>query len=336
MSIDHKELSRIQRRIAERGGPMVSVAPTSPVAPLLLRLERVARSRASVLLWGEPGVGRRTLLRALHVLEGRKHRGPWVRLRAQLQSEAEILTALFGSDRDPALGKMGSGAIQQARGGTLLIENVEDLPARAQAWLCDALSCCGQAEGSALGNDRRRTDRGPPPRLVATMSLDPRQAVEDGDLREDLFYLLGVFEAEVPPLRRRRGDVLAWAQCFLEAANERHGLKVPGFTDDAQHTLARGSWMGNGPELRRAVEHAAVLAAGRAIGAGDLPGVSETVASDTGPRVIVPVGTTAEDAERRLIVATLEHTGYNKAEAARTLALDVKTVRNKLKTYGLS
>ena len=327
MAIERKELRDAVRDVVRRGGPMVAVAPTSPVAALLSRIRRIAASRASVLLWGEAGVGKKTLLRALHALSP-QHAGPLIRVRTELQPESELLTALFGPDHELAVGQIGSGALRDACGGTLLIEHVEDLPGRAQAWLCDALTT-----GALVASGPSAALQ--PPRLVATTSLDPRQAVEDGDLREDLFYMLTVFSAEVPPLRRRRSDVLAWAGCFLRAANQRHGLSVPGFTDDAAQSLARGSWLGNGPELRNAVEHAAVLAVDRPIGTPDLPGVTDSEPSAAPPRVVVPVGTTADDAERRLILATLEHTGFNKAEAARTLALDVKTVRNKLKSYGL-
>lgn len=330
MAIEPKRLRTLIRAISDGGGPEVAVAPTSPVAGLLDRFGRIARSHAPVLLWGEPGVGKTTLLQGLHALRG-PGSGPLVRLRPRLQTDAHALVSLFGEDRRVPPGTGRSGAVHEARGGMLLIDGIEDLCVRAQAWLYEDLTT--RARLAEAGGTDPTTAL---PRVVATARLDPRQAVEDGDLREDLYYLLAVVQAEVPPLRRRRSDVLAWAQCFLDGARHRFGLTVQGFTDQAVQALVRHPWLGNGPELRNAVERAAVMSDGGLIGVGELPTPDEVPPAVDVPRIVVPVGTTVDDAERRLILATLEHTGFNKAEAARTLALDVKTVRNKLKAYGVS
>jgi len=325
-------LTELVRRIAVRGGPTVAVSPDSSFAALLLNLERVALTRAAVILSGEPGTGKTLLARVVHSLAAEGDR-PFVRVRCSLRPETEILSVLFGTDRDPVSGRLGAGAVQRAVGGTLVLEGIEDLPMVAQTWLVDLIDASVDPIDASLGSAENTADRFP--RIVATSVLDPERAVEDADLQEDLYYLLGVFVGRVEPLRRRRSDLGALARHFLERANQRHGTRVPGITDDASTQLIRAPWHGNAPELRNVVERAAILAGHRRIGILDLPALPDPVAASSVQRLIVPVGTTAADAERRLILATLEHTGFNKAEAARTLALDVKTIRNKLRSYGL-
>lgn len=326
MRCDPHSLPALVRRVSERDGPEIAVSPDSPVGDLLSELDRVAITRAPLLLWGEPGVGRTTLAQAVHALGGGRD-GPFVRMRCTYQTEAELLGALFGRDRDPLRGRVGAGALHEARGGTLLLESLEDLPPRAQLWLCDALESAAD-QGPAGESDL--------PRVVGTSNSDPARSVEDGDLREELFYLLGVFVAEVPPLRRRRCDIPVLAHVFLERANRRLRLRASGFTEAAMAQLVRAPWSGNASELRNVVEHAALVAGDGLIGVRCLPRIGDGQAlSPSSPKVVVPVGTSAADAERRLILATLEHTGFNKAEAARTLQLDVKTVRAKLRAYGV-
>lgn len=325
MKRDPHSLSALVRRVAERDGPELAVSPDSPIGDHLSELERVATTRAPFLLWGEPGVGRTTLAQAVHALGGGRDR-PFVRLRCTYQTEAELLSALFGRDRDPLRGRVGAGALHEARGGTLLLESLEELPPRAQLWLCDVLEAAAN----------RGTDDADLPRVVGTSSTDPARSVEDGDLREELFYLLGVFVVEVPPLRQRRCDIPVLANLFLERANRRMRLRARGFTEAALAQLVRAPWSGNASELRNVVEHAALVAGTGLIGVRCLPRIGEGQAlAASSPKVVVPVGTSAADAERRLILATLEHTGFNKAEAARTLQLDVKTVRAKLRAYGV-
>jgi two-component system response regulator AtoC len=147
---------------------------------------------------------------------------------------------------------------------------------------------------------------------------------------------LGVFVAAVPPLRCRRSDIPVLAEHFLRRANAQLRLTARGFTEPATSALMRAPWLGNAFELRNVVEHAALVAGERLVGVECLPSLDPTASpSPSSPKVVVPVGTSAADAERKLILATLEHTGFNKAEAARTLDLDVKTVRAKLRAYGI-
>jgi len=325
MISDPQRTAAVVRRVSEHG-LCLAVSPESPVSLLLLKLDRVAATRAPVIIWGEPGVGRTTLARAAHAL-GDGHGHPFVRIRCAFQSEAELMGALFGLDRDPTRGRLGAGALREARGGTLLLESVEDLPARAQLWLCDVLESIVEEQDG---------DTAQLPRIVATSSVDPVRAVEDGDLREELFYLLGVFVASVPPLRKRRSDVPVLAEHFLRRANARMRLRATGFTEHAVKALVRAPWLGNASELRNVVEHAALVAGEGLVGVECLPPMSATARpSPASPKVVVPVGTSVADAERKLILATLEHTGFNKAEAARTLDVDVKTVRAKLRAYGV-
>lgn len=323
MIFDPQRIPALVRRVSKRSGLELATAPHSSLARLLLRLERVATTRVPIILWGEPGVGRATLARAVHAMDVSDR--PFVRVRCAFRAEADLATALFGAPGHAH--PLGSGAVHAAVGGTLHLESLEDLPIRIQLRLGDMLETIANHEmggGAAV------------PRVVATMTVEPSRAVEDGDLAEELFYLLGVFTAAVPPLRARRADIPLLAQHFLERANKRLGLDAAGFTEQAIAGLTRAPWHGNASELRNVVEHAALVAGSKAIGVRCLPALEPVSGrSPLSPKVVVPVGTSAAQAERELILATLEYTGFNKAEAARTLELDVKTVRSKLRSYGI-
>ena len=155
-------------------------------------------------------------------------------------------------------------------------------------------------------------------------------------MREDLYYRLAVFQINLPPLRRRRGDIPLLAQAFVGESNDRHQCEVEGLRDEALAALRVYNWPGNVRELRNVIERSVIVAGRGLIERSHLPPfLRDETAGDTedGEVIRVPVGTSARKAEKRLILETLKHVNYNKAEAARRLGLDVKTIRNKLARY---
>lgn len=173
-------------------------------------------------------------------------------------------------------------------------------------------------------------------RVIAATNRNPEEAMASGRLREDLYYRLAVFELVVPPLRERVEDLPLLCHAFIREFNKRHRTEVEGLRSSALACLERYNWRGNVRELRNLVERAVIVARSRWLEPSHFPAYvrnSDGVASDvsTTPAIVVPIGTPAAEAERQLILRTLEHCGNNKAEAARRLGLDVKTIRNKLK-----
>src|SRR5690606_16574895 len=171
-------------------------------------------------------------------------------------------------------------------------------------------------------------------RGLAATNQNPMAALQEGQLREDLFYRLNVFEIAVPPLRERKDDLPLLAQHFVREFNEKHGAEVYGLRDWTLDVLRAYRWPGNVRELRNLVERAVIVARSGWLEPGHFPAYMREAVQQQEPVVVVPVGTPAAEAERQLILKTLEHVGYNKAEAARRLQLDVKTVRNKLRAFG--
>ena len=296
------------RSIERQGGPRLAWYPDAPSVDVL---RTVGGRTAATLIHGEMGTGKRTLARALHTLGGGRHvvtvRG-W--RRGADAPDADMLSIVR--------------RWQDAAGGTLLIDEVADLREDDQ-WALTGLLEAQDARDDSLESEVR---------LICTSSVDPETAVEEGDLREDLFYRL-VFVCGLDPLRDRRAEIPPLARHFVRDANRRHGLRVEGLSAEATEALRNARWPGNLTQVRSSVRRACLLAESGRLQVHHLP---PSVRKDgTGPpeKIAISVGTTAAEAERRLILATLERTGFNKAEAARQLQLDVKTIRNKLRAYGI-
>ncbi len=167
-------------------------------------------------------------------------------------------------------------------------------------------------------------------RVVAATNAEPSEAVRQGKLREDLYYRLNVFAIRLPPLRERKDDIPLLVEAFIREFNARNNRSVTGTTDRVAQMFQRHDWPGNVRELRNVIERATIVARGSAIDVQDLP----PLASGTAPAPVAGVGlaagTTVDEAERKLIELTLEHTGGNKTRAADLLGISLKTLHNKL------
>ena len=317
----NRSLSDVLSGIQRAGGPSVAVGDDSPLGPILRELETLAATETPAVFWGEPGSGRRTLARTLHALS-RRREGPFVSYRSWTSAAAEVRSGLHSGSG------WNASVLAEAERGTLLVEDLGGLPAVDQAEIVahlDRVHMQDRVEGMGGGA-----------RVLAVASERPRSLVVDGDLSEELYHRLSVFVIKVPPLRTRPSDIVAVSRHVVRRANEIHRLAVRGFAEETLTHLQTAAWPGNVPELRKVVEHAAIRAGSGLICPDHLPGKRDGPNSASPPaHLVLPVGITAADAERRLVLATLEQTGFNKSEAARQLGMDVKTVRNKLKLYGL-
>ncbi len=293
-------------------------------------IREVAPTEATVLVTGESGTGKELTARAIRQLS-RRASGPFVAVNAAAIPEELVESEIFGHEKGAFTGasRMRRGCFELADGGTLLLDEIAEMPLALQPKLLRVLE---DGRVRRLGAARElEVDA----RIIAVTNRDPRRLVSEGGLREDLFYRLNVFAIDLPPLRARRGDLPLLAEHFISACNERHRTGVEGIREEALARLAGYDWPGNVRELRNAIERAVVLAKSGPIGAEHLPSyLDERHPRRGGGEVVLPVGTTVAEAERELILRTLEETGHNKAEAARRLGVDVKTIRNKLRSYG--
>jgi DNA-binding NtrC family response regulator len=309
-------------------GPLIGTSPA--MREVFALIESVASSDAAVLVSGESGTGKELVARAIHDGSSRRN-APFVAVNVAAIPEGLNESELFGHEKGAFTGAIAArpGCFELADTGTLFLDEVTEMPSALQPKFLRVLE---EGKLRRVGGTRSIPFD---VRLVTATNRNPEQAVEQGLLRRDLFYRLNVFPVVLPPLRDRKEDTLLLAQHFIRAFNAKHRASVEGLGVLAQEMVACYSWPGNVRELRNVIERAVILAKSGLITPSHLPPYLKGRATAADGGIVVPATATAAEAERLLILETLKRVGNNKAEAARQLGLDVKTIRNKLKTYGL-
>jgi len=327
-----EQTDALARQLSYQGvlGELVGGSPAMQAVFSLLR--QVAPSRAAVLLAGESGTGKELAARAIHTLSNRRT-APFVAVNCAALPETLIESELFGHEKGAFTGALERrlGCFELASGGTLLLDEIGDMPLPTQAKLLRVL------EDSRLRRLGGREEFQVDVRVIASTNKNLAEAIKRGAFREDLFYRLNVFPITLPPLRERREDIPALCTTLLAALNRKHGCRVTHVSQEALDCLAEYPWPGNVRELRNVLERAVILAAEGPIAKVHLgppvTGAPPAVGSaETG--VVLKVGTTVEEAEKALILQTLAYTRNNKTRAAEILGLSVKTLFNKLREYG--
>ncbi len=351
-----EETEGLRRQLSYQGVLGHLVGNSEPMHQVFSLIRQVAPTRAAVLITGESGTGKEMVARAIHQLSPRAN-GPFVAINCAALPETLMESELFGHEKGAFTGAVErrAGCFELAQGGTLLLDELAEMPIGTQAKLLRVL------EDSRVRRLGGKTESLVDVRVIAATNRPPEEAIKKGLLREDLFYRLNVFGLELPPLRRRLEDIPALAEAILGDLNQKHGIRVTGFEPEVLVRLQRHAWPGNVRELRNVLERAAIIAGSGLIGARHLPPIlglpaSTPAASTTttteplpegqlavtdalpppvsGEGVLIPVGTKVEQAEKSLILMTLAHTKNNKTRAADILGISLKTLFNKLKEYG--
>lgn len=316
----------LQRQLEEgRLGQLVGQSPA--MEELFKSVRLLAAKQTSAIILGESGVGKEVVARTIHDLSPRA-KGPFLAVNTAAIPEGLIESEIFGHEKGAFTGASQTrpGCFEQADGGTLLLDEIGDMPLALQPRLLRVLE---EGRARRLGGSREvEFDV----RVIAATNRNIDELLQTRVLREDLFYRLNVFTVNAPPLRDHSEDVALLAQHFVQNFNEKHETAITGLRPDALEILENYEWPGNVRELRNVVERATILAQKGWIQPTHLPGHVRSVAG-RGKKVILPIGTTTAEAERRLITETLAAVGGNKTEAARHLGVDPKTIYNKLKAY---
>lgn len=305
------------------------IVGTSPeMLRIVERIKKAARNKLTVLILGETGTGKELIARAIHKHSDRA-RKRFNALNCAGLTETLIESQLFGHVKGSFTGAIRDheGYFAATEGGTLLLDEIGDMPLSMQAKLLRVLEL---REYTPVGSTEvRRADV----RVIAATNRDLRQRVEAGEFRDDLFYRLNQWQIEVPPLRERRQDIPLLAHHFLREANLQHGINVEGISSEALNLLTRYHWPGNVRELKNLIEALACEVENRQIEADDLPEYLR------GGREIVPVGglvgLTMDQVERLMIELTLKATQGNREQAAKMLNIGTRTLYRKIKEYGL-
>jgi DNA-binding NtrC family response regulator len=328
------ELEVARRRLRETGVLGSMVGSSRPMREIFAMIEQIAPSNVSVLITGASGTGKELVARTLHELSPRKSR-PFVAVNCAAIPETLMESEIFGHEKGAFTGaaERRAGCFELAQGGTLLLDEIGEMPASTQAKLLRVLE---ERKFRRLG---ARHEQEVDVRVLAATNRDPGQAVAEGHLRPDLYYRLNVFNIHMPPLRDHLEDLPAMADAMLGEMNQKHGRKVSGVTAAILERMMGYDWPGNGRELRNTIERAVILCPdGAPLDATHLPpgfgrtGLAPAPVFEAGV-VPVPVGSTVGEAERLLILRTLEVTGQNKTRAAEILGISLKTLHNKLKEY---
>ncbi|HVP13696.1 MAG TPA: sigma-54 dependent transcriptional regulator [Phycisphaerae bacterium] len=308
---------------------MVGASPA--MRELYDQVARIADSETSILIAGESGTGKELVARVLHK-RSRRSAGPFVAVNCVALPETLLESELFGHTRGAFTDARTArqGLFLQADGGTLLLDEIGDLPAALQPKLLRVLE--DRVVRPVGGEDEKPFDV----RIIAATNRDLEAAVEEGRFRRDLFFRINVIQVQLPPLRARATDVLLLAQHFLGPLAARAGKDVVGLSDGVAERLLNYTWPGNVRELRNTIERAVALTRHDRLIVDDLPEKIRNYRSST-----VLVGSddptelaSMEEVERRYILHVLKAAGDNRTLAARILGLDRKTLYRKLLQYG--
>jgi transcriptional regulator with PAS, ATPase and Fis domain len=288
-------------------------------------VEQAAPTSASVLIWGESGTGKELVAQTIHQLSPRAQM-PFVPINCAAIPETLLESEIFGHERGAFTGAIDrrEGCFELADRGTLFLDEIAEMTPATQVKLLRVLQ---ERQFRRLGG---RVEQAVDVRVIAATNVNPTDAVKSGKLREDLFYRLNVFAIELPPLRLRKEDLSLLIQAFLADFNARNHKSVAAVDTAAMRILEQYNWPGNVRELRNVIERGVILSTGEFIEPRQLPPLVTDSADVVRPSLSLSPGTTVEEAERRLILMTLEHTSDNKTRAAEILGISLKTLHNKL------
>jgi DNA-binding NtrC family response regulator len=339
-----KEAERLQSQLSYQGILGDLVGESACMKEVFSLIRQVAPTTASVLISGESGTGKELVARAIHTLSSRSG-GPFVAVNCAALPESLMESELFGHEKGAFTGAVErrAGCFEQAQNGTMLLDEIGDMPVGTQAKLLRVIE---ESKVRRLGGMK---DIPIAVRVLAATNRSPEKAVEDKLLREDLYYRLNVFHISLPPLRERKEDIPSIAAALIRDLNRKHGCRVTHLSQDVLDWFARGSWPGNVRELRNQVERAVIMAGEGEIQLRHLPGVTQTphvVAPQATPMpqaparqatpdniLQVPVGMRMSEVEETYVRLTLKHTKNNKKRTAEILGLCLRTLHNKLRSY---
>ena len=320
-----EEITTLKQKVQARG---TIIGKSEKLTKMMSLIEQVAPTRASVLVTGESGVGKELVADALHRLSDRKD-GPFIKVHCASLSSNLLESELFGHEKGAFTGAVSQkkGRFELADGGTIFLDEIGEIDSATQVKILRVLQ---EREFERVGGTETvKVDV----RIVAATNRDLLEEVKKGNFREDLFYRLNVVHIEVPPLRERKEDIPLLMSSFLEEFNREDNRAIEGFSPAARKAMYAYSWPGNIRQLRNTIESAVVTCRGKVIDTGDLP--DQIVAENRAGEVSMRLGVTLSEAERTVIMSTLDFCEGNKTKASEMLGIGRKTLHRKLEEYNV-
>jgi DNA-binding NtrC family response regulator len=330
LSEARRENELLKRQLQDRGAFGELVGNSEPIRKIYTLIEQVAPSSASVLITGESGTGKELVARTIHNLSPRREK-PFVAINCSAIPESLMESELFGHEKGSFTGAATrrQGCFELADNGTLLLDEIGEMPALLQAKLLRVI------EERAVRRLGSGEEIPVDVRLLAATNREPQQAVAEGKMRNDLLYRLNVFSIHLPPLSERKEDLPLLAQHLVTQLAEKHGRPARFLSSSALNALQFHAWPGNVRELRNVIERAVIICSGEQIERHHFAPypIEQRVRLRNEDTLSLPVGTPLEEVERQMIMRTLQKTKNNKTRAAELLGISLKTLHNKLNLY---
>jgi len=323
----NEEASTLRRALETMSGTPSPIFQSAAMREVVRKVDRIAPSDVTVLITGESGTGKEVIADLLHALSPRS-KGQIIKVNCAALPRELIESELFGSVRGAFTGAHADreGLFRQSEGGTLLLDEISEMPVDTQSKLLRVLQ--DQEVRPVGGKTSYKTNC----RIIAATNRKPQDAIQAGKLREDLFYRISAISVHLPPLRERREDIMPLANSFLKRFAAQANRTLSGFKPAAIERLTAFDWPGNVRQLQNEIQRAVLLCEGNEVDASDLS-ISETRAAaeesaDTNFTLL-------EGVERNAIIQMLHETGGNKLETAKRLGIGRQTLYNKIKAYGI-
>jgi DNA-binding NtrC family response regulator len=325
-ALEHKHLteqtSSLRQALSTMSGTVSPIFQSPAMKTVVRTVERVAPSDVSILITGESGTGKEVIADLIHAMSPRA-KAPFIKINCAALPRELIESELFGSVKGAFTGAQADreGLFRQAEGGTLLLDELAEMPVDTQSKLLRVLQ---EKEFRPVGG---RTSYKADCRVIGATNQKVEEAIRDGKLRQDLYYRISTISIALPALRERREDILPLANSFLRRYSAQAGRNITGFTPSAADQLRKYDWPGNVRQLQNQVQRAVLMAEGQSVDAQDL-GITEVSSGQEDTNL-----TLLEGMERNTIVQLLKETGGNKLETAKRLGIGRQTLYNKIKAY---
>ena len=326
MAERNRELRTELENMRKKNGFSRIIGKSQKVQKLIETIQQIAPSRASVLITGESGVGKELVADAIVSCSDRKDK-PFIKVHCAALNPNLLESELFGHVKGAFTGAVADkkGRFELADGGTIFLDEIGEIDPGTQIKLLRVLQ---EREFEKVGGEKTiKTDV----RVIAATNRNLLDEIAKGNFREDLYYRLNVVSLDVPPLRERKEDIFLLATAFLNEFCKENKKTIEGFSNEARSAIAGYDWPGNIRELRNCVESAVVMCRTNQIEISDLPpAVSRARRSDT---IEIELGTTMDEAEKKIILGTVAYCKGNKSKAADVLGLGRKTIIRKMQEY---
>jgi two-component system, NtrC family, response regulator len=334
-ALEHKrqnaEASNLRQALETMSGAASPIFRSPAMQEVVRTVERIAQSDVPLLITGESGTGKEVIADLVHSLSPRS-KNKIIKINCAALPRELIESELFGSVKGAFTGAHSDreGLFRQAEGGTLLLDEISEMPIDTQSKLLRVLQ--DQEVRPVGGKTGYKTNC----RILASTNRRPEAAIKDGKMREDLYYRISAIAIHLPPLRERRDDIMPLANAFLKRFAAQANRNIPGFKLDAIERLTAFEWPGNVRQLQNEIQRAVLLCEGGEVAAADLSITNVRTGITLPPTEELDTNfTLLEGVERNVIIQTLKSTEGNKVEAAKLLGVGRQTLYNKIKAYGI-